>query len=451
MSSNTAAAVKGSGEHGRKEGSRGSHSDGHGCGLKGGESSKDQSKHQGSRVKGHESHQRKSRSHSGSSSPPGAMGRSHDRNQPHRLMSGRSHGSHSHGVDRPSKSSTLMTPGHPGTVLSQTLSTIIDHTSILLEQQQKLLAMETTPTSMLTTPSISSVVPGTPPTHHTQPLAKKKLSLTPQHGLSPSYSANQSLFSAVPQPVVVCSAAQGGVAASPQAVVDNSGLHPLQRALLLQNQKIQELPHPYLFGGVEPSLQTPPTAIPHHMPPHQSYPGSPLIQSPVAAAAISLGPGTPVYSVPMVQPLTPLQPNMFVMPQGTPPTYDPSIPPPQPHVLSSKVLQRPVSKLAYLNNNTELLRFPTAGGLERVGPSQLKPEQVDRGLAALWLQHYEMLSRQVEQGRLGTHKRRTVEKFFLSGQLTKRQVALAAKDVRITSTSQRVRHLQALVQELDKR
>lgn len=47
---------------------------------------------------------------------------------------------------------TLVTPG-ASTVLSQTLSTIIDHTSILLERQQKLLAQETTPTSVLSAPN----------------------------------------------------------------------------------------------------------------------------------------------------------------------------------------------------------------------------------------------------------------------------------------------------------
>ena len=53
--------------------------------------------------------------------------------------------------------STLATPG-PGAVLSQTLSTIIDHTSILLEQQQKLLAQEATPTSLLPAQAVSGSV-----------------------------------------------------------------------------------------------------------------------------------------------------------------------------------------------------------------------------------------------------------------------------------------------------
>jgi hypothetical protein len=92
---------------------------------------------------------------------------------------------------------------------------------------------------------------------------------------------------------------------------------------------------------------------------------------------------------------------MFVMPAAVPPTfdpsatYDPSILPAQQPVLSSKVLQRPMSKLAYLNNNPELLQFPNTGGLERVGGSQIRPELVDRDLAGLWLQHHEGMSRQV--------------------------------------------------------
>ena len=98
----------------------------------------------------------------------------------------------------------------------------------------------------------------------------------------------------------------------------------------------------------------------------------------------------------MVQPLTPLQPNMFVMPTGTPSNFDPSVLPPQvPQVLSSKVLQQPMSKLAYLNNNPELLQFPNTGGLERVGGSQIKPELVDRETAGLWLAHSEVLVKQV--------------------------------------------------------
>ena len=57
-----------------------------------------------------------------------------------------------------------------------------------------------------------------------------------------------------------------------------------------------------------------------------------------------------------------------------------------------------MSKLAYLNNNPELLQFPNTGGLERVGGSQIKGELVDRSLAGQWLQHHEVLSRQVSGG-----------------------------------------------------
>lgn len=151
------------------------------------------------------------------------------------------------------------------------------------------------------------------------------------------------------------------------------GLHPLQRALLLQNQRT-------LHEGVEPIPHTPPTAIPHHMTP-QSCSSSPILQSP----------GMSGYSV---QPLTPLRSNVFVMPAGTQPTFEPTVLPQQ-RLLSSMALQHPVSKLAYLNSSPELLHFPNAGGLDRIGGSQLNPDLVDKDLASLWLQHNQILAKQV--------------------------------------------------------
>lgn len=44
---------------------------------------------------------------------------------------------------------------------------------------------------------------------------------------------------------------------------------------------------------------------------------------------------------------------------------------------------------------------------------------------------------QVEQGRMETHHRRTLESFMLSGQLTKKRLVLAAGDVKIASRTQR--------------
>lgn len=212
-----------------------------------------------------------------------------------------------------------------------------------------------------------------------------------------------------------------------------AGLHPLQRALLLQNQKT-------LHEGVEPIPQTPPTAIPHHMTPQSCSSSSPILQS-------------PAYSV---QPLTPLQSNIFVMPAGTQPTFDHIVRPQQQHCLSSKALQRPVSKLAYLNNSPEFLQFPNAGGLDRLGGSQLSLDLVDRDLASLWLQHNQVLAKQVGvayggrgrcglihvraqvvQGQLDTLRRRTVESFYLSGQFVRRHLAVSAGQVKTTSRHQR--------------
>lgn len=78
--------------------------------------------------------------------------------------------------------------------------------------------------------------------------------------------------------------------------------------------------------------------------------------------------------------------------------FEPAGVAPQVVVLSSKVLQKPVSRLAYLNNSSELLHFPNTAGLERVAGSQVRPEHVDRNLAGLWLQHNHALARQVRGG-----------------------------------------------------
>ena len=70
----------------------------------------------------------------------------------------------------------------------------------------------------------AQVIPGTPPTHHAQPLAKKRLSLTPQQVLSPAYSTNQA--SVTPGHQLMVGGAmegQGGVMSSPQPMMDNSG------------------------------------------------------------------------------------------------------------------------------------------------------------------------------------------------------------------------------------
>lgn len=437
-----------------------------GRGLKQEWDGRDQSKHHADRVKGHESRHRqhKSRSHSGSSSPVGGGAKQHGSAKTH-SSSGRSHGhataershkTHSTSINSPAASTPkssgiqLVSPTTPGSnlltpTLPQTASSIVDHTSILLEQP-KVLPGETTPTAgasaELTTPITTSssvhVPVMTPSSHQVQPLAKKKLSLTPQ-----PLATTQPPFTTPAQPGLASPYAisQGGVVFSPQ-VVDNSGLHPLQRALLLQNQKMQLQAHPLQQGIVETTLQTPPPAtLPHHVNPHKSDPS--IVQSPIPHTA------TPVYSI--VQPMTPLQPNMFVMPAGTTPNFDPSVLPPQPHVLSSKALQKPMSKLAFLNNGPELFNFPNTGGLERVGSSQIKLDLVDKEAAQLWLQHNELLAKQVEQGRLETFKRRTVDSLFLSGKLAKKQLELAAAEAKMTSKTHRASHLQALLQELDRR
>ena len=67
-------------------------------------------------------------------------------------------------------------------------------------------------------------------------------------------------------------------------------------------------------------------------------------------------------------------------------------------MLSSKVLQNPMSKLAYLGSSSspELLQFTNLSSLEGgVAVSQVKVELVERELGVLWLRHYEHLSNQV--------------------------------------------------------
>ena len=210
------------------------------------------------------------------------------------------------------------------------------------------------------------------------------------------------------------------------------GLHPLQKALLLQNQQqqqqqlIQQQQQQqmlqqqqvlqqqqqvvYPAGVVEPNLQAPPTAIPPHMNSLQSpHPTSPLLQSPVPITQHATG-GTPGYPAPApagMQPLTPLQPNIFAMPARASLNYDPSavVPVTQLSLMNSKVLQKPMSRLAYQHQvhpggpqpgpTLDVLQFPDVGVLEKGVGSLTDMELVDRGLAGYWLQHYETMSKQV--------------------------------------------------------
>lgn len=90
---------------------------------------------------------------------------------------------------------------------------------------------------------------------------------------------------------------------------------------------------------------------------------------------------------------------MFAMPAGTSMNFDPSVVPQQ-HVLTSKVLQKPMSKVAYLNSTPELLQFPDFEGVGSQGVgigSQVNPEFVDRELAVLWLEHSDLLAKQVSR------------------------------------------------------
>ena len=68
-------------------------------------------------------------------------------------------------------------------------------------------------------------------------------------------------------------------------------------------------------------------------------------------------------------------------------------------MLSSQVLQKVVSKLAYLGSSPDLLQYPDLSGLEKPvavpGGSQVNPELVEKELAALWLRHSEHLAKQV--------------------------------------------------------
>ena len=248
----------------------------------------------------------------------------------------------------------------------------------------------------------------TPSSHHTQPpLTARKLSLHSQQQVSvPSYSSQTPPLQPTMSGVMYTN--QGGVTltgrvplvSSPshaQTGVDATGLHPLQRALLLQNQHMlqqQQQTPPYLTaGGVDTSLQTTPTALPHHMTTIQSHPSSPILQSPVS---IPHGTGLPGYTPQHagIQPLTPVQPNLFALPQGVSPNCDLSLSS-QFSVLSSKVMSKPVSRLAYLASSPELLQFPDLTGLQQVVGSQVSMQMVDRMLATCWLQHNETISKQV--------------------------------------------------------
>ncbi len=155
----------------------------------------------------------------------------------------------------------------------------------------------------------------------------------------------------------------------------------MQKALLIQNQQ---------YSVVEPNLQATPTGLPSHMAPYRSHPASPVLQSPTS---LPHGHGTtPSYSTPTgpIQPLTSL---IYSVPLAA--VHDFEATPTAPPQFCSKALQKPMSRLGYLNPSSDIFQFPDTSRLDQVERSKVDAELVDKMLASFWLQHDEVLSKQV--------------------------------------------------------
>ena len=274
------------------------------------------------------------------------------------------------------------------------------------------------------------------------------------------------------------------------------GLHPLQKALLIQNQVqvrnalVQALLISFSYSYfliqnytvVEPNLTMAPVAqaIPHHMTQQQSHPNSPLLQSPISIH--QHGTGTQiVYStqpaIQTAQPLTPVQPRVFAIPGATPHgTFDPALNVPGGFVtMNSPTLRTPMSSLGY--QRTDSTQFPDPSKLETVGASQVSMELFNRGLAEPWNQYHNQVQQQVrcpssplslsaplflatfpflslsfsshcfilchlftlqiESCQLESLQRRTTETIFLSSKLARSRLRLETSQVSTTSRDNR--------------
>lgn len=244
----------------------------------------------------------------------------------------------------------------------------------------------------------------------------------------------------------------GGGLSSPQTValagMDAAGLHPLQKALLIQNQ-VQSY-------TVEPNLTVTPVvqAIPHHMTQQQSHPNSPLIQSPISIH--QHGTRTPIMygtqaAIQAAQPMTPVQPRVFPIPGGTPHgTFDPAMNIPGGFVtMNSPTLCTPMSRLGY--QRTDSTQFPDPSKLENGGASQVNMELFNRELAEPWNQYNNQIQQQIESCQLESLQRRTTETIFLSSKLARSRLRLETSQVSTNSRDNRLSGLRNVIEDISSR
>jgi len=237
-----------------------------------------------------------------------------------------------------------------------------------------------------------------------------------------------------------------------------TGLHPLQKALLLQNQFSQQQ-QTQTQVALDPSTQqnalltrTPQMPVASPFPPHlatqQSHPGSPLPQSPI------LNPSQPMQVYP---PQTPVQqPVPYAMTPASG-TYLANTSPgigvnPGFVAITSPTFQTPMSRLGYHNmEGPRYSEFPDSNSLEPLPQSQTNPDLFSKSLVESWSQSHESLLKQIDACSQESLMRQTVECIHISGKLARTWVSVEASRVKTTSQDERIRNLRRLIADIEKR
>lgn len=218
------------------------------------------------------------------------------------------------------------------------------------------------------------------------------------------YIMDQSSVPSTPlQPVITYGGNMIGTPVTPGA--EGSGLHPLQRALILQNQ----------YSQVYTPTQ-PPVTPPFHMV-HVSHSQS--------------------------APVTPINSNMSQFPTQ----YTETVP------LMSQKFQSPMSRLGRWTGNG------TGDEVEFPDPNSLKPlpqlpagDLFNRVLAdVLWTSQYEMTQKQIDHAHLESLSRTTVDYGYHCGQLARSLLSLECCRIKTVSRTIRLTDLNKLKEVIEKR
>lgn len=474
--------------HGRSHAHHGSHGD------------KEKSHH-------HPHHPHKRHSHSRSTSPTvsssgrqhgGSGGGSHDKDRtPGNYRSVSSSNCTSKSVTSPlttktAISTSIISPSGGGTPsIIQTLSTtqqMIDQGLMIIEEREKLIAGDGMTPGQASTTITSS-------TSSSTPVATPTLSYTPTSGGAGGgghhpHARQKLMFNQVANgpfdspaaashgtPVQAVYGSVSGMLtpthSNIMASMDSMGLHPLQKALLLQNQFTQQG-----FIAQDPSMTvaTPPIGVPvpalpfymgtqHHQQ-QQSHPNSPLMHSPI----LNLGPPSSSLHIVGGGPYTPQTTQAVVlqqtMAQATP--YNVAMQPVGPHPsfltpggagelpmagmlpVASPTVQTPMFRLGYRGDASSYASFPDGSAARPAPPSAVNFDLYDRRLTECWTQFNEAVQKQRDACSHETEVRRT-EMIALSGRVNRTQLILKTSQVRVNSRQTRIASLRKLMQDVDKR